>query len=273
MWGGGMVAMKFALVSFDAWQIMAARVAAPAFLYLCASGKWRKTRVAKGDWKWFCLLTLCEPCLFFFCVTNALKYASASEAGVIAAALPLTTAMGAWLFLREKLSRGVVIGLTGAIIGIGGMSLAGGESSQSPRPWLGAFLMIAGIFFSSGYTLCARYLARKYSGLFISAVQALGGSIVFIPICLFQPGPAHVSGAAIGALAYMALGIGVCAYLGCNWALGHVKAIMAGALGVLTPVCTLFFAWLILHERLNGSQLCFAALALSGVMLATAAQE
>lgn len=66
IWGGDMIAMKFALEAFSPLQIITARVALPTIVYLCAINHWRHVRIERGDWKILLGLTLCEPCLFLF---------------------------------------------------------------------------------------------------------------------------------------------------------------------------------------------------------------
>lgn len=270
-WGGGAVAMKFALESFSVLQVMTARVAVPAVLYLFLWRRWSHPGYRRGDWKWIALAVACEPCLFFFCITTAMRFTTASEAGVITALLPLATAFGAWLFLRERLPGRALAGLALALPGIIGLNLFSAGGVNAPAPLLGNALVFAGILFSAGYTLCIRHLADRYSGLFLSAMQALGGSLVFVPLCLLQPAPAQVAPAAVGAMCYLGFGIGILVYLGFNYALRWVNAGLAGALANVTPLVTLAAAALLLGERLHPAQLAFAGLALLGTAVATGA--
>ena len=270
-WGGGAVAMKFALESFSVLQVMTARVAVPAVLYLLLWRRWSHPAVRRGDWKWIALAVACEPCLFFFCITTAMRFTTASEAGVITALLPLATALGARLFLKEKLPGRALAGLALALPGIIGLNLFSAGGGNAPAPLMGNALVFAGILFSAGYTLCIRHLADRYSGLFLSAVQALGGSLVFVPLCFFTPAPGEVTPAAVGALCYLGFGIGILVYLGFNYSLRWVKAGLAGALANVTPLVTLGAAALLLDERLNPAQLSCAGLALLGTAVATGA--
>ncbi|MDE7371053.1 MAG: DMT family transporter [Desulfovibrio sp.] len=270
-WGGGAVAMKLALESFSVLQVMTARVAVPALLYLVLWRRWTHPAYRRGDWKWLALAVACEPCLFFFCMTSAMRFTTASEAGVITALLPLATALGAWLCLKEKLPGRAVTGLVIALPGIVGLNLFSAGRGGAPAPLLGNALALAAILFSAGYTLCIRRLAERYSGLFLSALQALGGSLVFAPLCLLQPAPAQVRPEALGALAYLGFGIGILVYLGFNYSLRWVKAGLAGALANITPLVTLATAALLLGERLHPAQLAFAGVALAGTAVATGA--
>ncbi|MFR0876117.1 MAG: DMT family transporter [Bilophila wadsworthia] len=104
-WGGGMIAMKYAFESFTAMQVVFARVAFAGVIYLALYRLWSHIPYQKGDWKYLLAMVLFEPCLFFLCETFAMTYTTASQGGVIAACFPLCTAVAAWLFLGEKLTR------------------------------------------------------------------------------------------------------------------------------------------------------------------------
>lgn len=79
--------------------------------------------MARGDWKILAILALCESCLFFVCVTYAMRYTTASEAGVIAANLPIFIALGARFILKEKMGKRVMIGAIVTMAGICGMNV------------------------------------------------------------------------------------------------------------------------------------------------------
>ena len=270
-WGGGAVAMKFALESFSVLQVMTARVAVPALLYLLLWRRWAHPAWRRGDGKWLALAVALETCLFFFCITLAMRFTTASEAGVITALLPLATALGAWIFLKEPLPRRAVAGLALALAGVAVLNLFSAGGGAAAAPLLGNALVLLGILFSAGYTLCIRHLAERYSGLFLSAMQALGGSLIFVPLCLLQPAPAHVWPGAVGGVCYLGFGIGILVYLGFNYSLRWVGAGLAGALANMTPLVTLAAAALLLGERLHPAQLACAGLALLGMAVATGA--
>lgn len=271
VWGGGMVAMKFALLSFDPLQIMAVRVGVPALFYLCLWRQWRGVKVEKGGWKFLALMSLCEPCLFFFCITNAVRYTSASEAGVITAALPLFTALGAWLFLREKIGKLEMAAMLAAVIGIIGINIYAAGNEKAAMPLLGNFLVLLGMIFSAGYTLCARYLAGKYPGILLSAAQAFIGCAVFWPLCLFREFPDTIAPGAIAGLCYLGFAIGIGVYFTYNWAMRYVPATLAGIMANITPVFTLALAFLLLDEKFLPVQLGFMFLTIVAIAVAGAA--
>lgn len=267
-WGGGMVAMKMALQSFSAIHIMTARVICPALFYLFFFQKWKNERIRRNDIKLFILLAIFEPCLFFFCITNAMRFTSASEGSVIAACLPLFIAAGAYLFLKEKMTIRAICWLICAMSGIVGMNLSGETSFFAPFPLLGNLLMLLGMISSAGYTLIARKLSQVYSGLIISVFQAFIGCLIFVPLSFTQQWPQEIIWQAILAILWLGIWIGGVVYFTYNWSLGCVKAGIVGIMGNITPLTGLILAWIILGERLGTAQLGFAVIALVATAMA-----
>lgn len=267
-WGGGMVAMKFALESFSIIHVVFARVGIAAVFYLCALRVWRSFPYQKGDWKYFVILVAFEPCLLFICETSSLAYTSASQAGVIAACFPLTTALAAWIFLSERMSGKAIAGMILAVIGVAGASYFAQAADSAPAPLLGNSLMGLAVLSSTGYAICVRFISQRYSFFTISAIQAIGGSLAFLPLLFFADLPGQVQAEAIGGILYLGVGVGIFAYLGFNYALEKLPAGQVALFGNLIPLFTLFFAFTILKERLTVPQTGFVVLALAGLVWA-----
>lgn len=268
MWGGGMIAMKFALASFSVNQVVSARVAFAAAFYLLLLPSWRKIPYQKGDWKYLCALVVFEPCLFFMFETFSMRYTTASQGGVIAACFPVCTAILAWIFLGEKMGKVAMGAIVLAVVGVAGSSWFASGDSRAPNPLLGNMLMFGAVLSSSAYAVCARYITRRYSFLAVSAVQAIGGTVAFLPLLLFEDWPVTVTPDAWGGLLYMGIGVGIMVYLCFNFALQRLKAGLVALFGNLIPIFTLLFARLILHEEINLPQLAFIGLTITGVIIA-----
>ena len=100
LWGGAYVAMKFALQSFHPMTMifLLLVVSSAAFLLLLPS-MLKKQQYAKGDWRIFLVLVLCEPCLYFIFEGYALSYTSASQAGMLSATLPILVGVFGYFLL------------------------------------------------------------------------------------------------------------------------------------------------------------------------------
>lgn len=268
LWGAGMIALKFALVSFTISQVLFARVGMAAVLYMLLAPKWLPLPYIKGDWKYLGALVLFEPCLLFLFETTAIANTSASQGGVIAACFPLCTAFVAWLLLGEKLSKKTVMGMILAVVGVAGVSVLAESSEAAPNPVFGNLCMLGAVLSSTGYAVCARYATRRYSFLAVSAIQAIGGTLVFVPVVLLDGMPGHVEGAAVMALVYLGVGVGFVAYMSFNFALERLEAGVVALFGNLIPISTLVLAFFILNERLTTPQTLCVGLTLAGLLVA-----
>lgn len=267
-WGSDMVAMKLAFEAFTPLQVMAARVMCPALLYLLLFPKWKNARIRPGDIKFFILLAMFEPCLFFCCVTNAMRFTTASEGSIIAACLPLFISFGAWLFLHERITLKAICLLCCALAGIIGLNITGAPSEHAPDPLLGNTLMIFAMLFSMGYTLLARKLSRIYSGMIISIFQAFTGCLIFVPLSFTQPWPTDANCQSVFGILWLGVWIGFAVYLAYNWSLGRIKASIAGSMGYISPISGLILAWLMLGEKLGVLQLVFSAITIAATVMA-----
>lgn len=273
LWGAGMVAMKLAFESFTGPQIILGRVAFAGLFYLILRKKWLPLPYKKGDWLYFLLLAGFEPCLLFACETYSMKYTTAAQGGVIAACLPIFTAIAAWLLLKEKLTFKVISGIVLAVLGVGLSSFFAESDARAPNPLLGNILMLGAVLSSTGYAICARFISRRYSFWSLSAIQALGGTIVFLPCIFLNPFPACITDAALISLLYLGIGLGIIAYLLYNIAFKYLEAGVVTLFGNLIPVFAMFFAWLILNEQFTALQLGGVFLTLTGVIIASTAKK
>lgn len=173
---------------------------------------------------------------------------------------------------ERKMTPLAIFGAFVTVCAIAGTSFFTVENAKAPYPLLGNLLMCAALLFTANFTLSARYLAKRYPAMFISAFQAIGATIIFLPFCLAEPWPEQIPLSALGGMAYLAIGIGIGVYLAYNWAMRRVKATVAAIAGNLSPISSLVFAWLILGEQLATGQKICIVIAFGGILLANAAR-
>ncbi|MGD9123642.1 MAG: DMT family transporter [Desulfarculaceae bacterium] len=266
-WGGSFAVMKVVVHSLDPWSVMWARSTLALLLLLPFSKKLWPHNYRQGDWKLLLPLILLMPCLYFLLESYALCYTTSSQAGIISAAVPLFVAMGAWLAFRERITNLTWAGLIFSISGVAWLTLAGLPSEQAINPVLGNMLEFGAMLGAAGYMLLLKKLSRRYSPWTLTALQALGGSIFFLP------GAVSVLGGKAWSLAD-ALGLlylGSCVSLGSfglyNWAISRIPASQAAAFINLVPVAAVLIGWSQLGEALSPGQGVAAALAILGVCL------
>ncbi|MBF0529332.1 MAG: DMT family transporter, partial [Deltaproteobacteria bacterium] len=102
LWGGSFSAMRLAVTHLDPWTVTWARMIIALFILMPFAGKLIPRNYQRGDWKFLLPMVLFQPCLYFLLESNALRFTTSSQAGIIASFVPLLVALGAWLFLAES---------------------------------------------------------------------------------------------------------------------------------------------------------------------------
>ncbi len=270
LWASGYIVMKWGLEFFHPMSLAALRmlVGGLGFLFFipCLRGK---VRYRPGDWKWFALMAVGEPCLYFVFELYALTYTTASQAGTVVAIMPILVALGAVLTLKERLPANGWIGAALAIGGVVWLSLGAESTETAPAPLWGNFLEACAAVCATVYFLCARRLSAHYPPLLITAVQTWVGALFFFP-AFFLPGmglPESVPPVVWGAVIYLGLVVGLGAYGTFNFGLSRVKAGLASLYLNLIPVFALFMGVILLGESLTLMQYPACALVLVGLFV------
>jgi len=268
IWGSSFIALKLAFAELPPLWVIFGRMALGSLVFLCA-WRWRgRLQYRAGDWKYLLGLAACEPCLYFIFEALALQHTSASQAGMITALLPLLVAMGALVFLRERIGRTTLGGFLLAMAGAIWLSLVGEADAHAVNPLLGNFYELLAMLCATGYTLLLKHLSTRYSAFLLTAMQAFIGALFFLPVAaLDAPFPTAISALGIGALLYLGVVVTVGAYGLYNFGVSRLPASQASGFINLIPLFTLIFAMLLLGEQLNAMQLLAAALVFGGVAL------
>lgn len=195
------------------------------------------------------------------------------EAGVMAllgALQPPLTALLAWHFQRERMTRKLVLGL---LIGIAGVSLAvtpglaqGGTAGISLSVILAALLSIGSI---TAGTLLQKSSIISVPLLASISFQTLGAVLVMAAMTLLfgqwqWPG----SPEAFAYLAYAVFVLSIGGFTLLTWLVRHGSATRASSLLLLVPPLAAILSWVLYDEALGSIQLAGFAMALLGVLIA-----
>lgn len=270
LWASAYIAMKYALRSFHPITMVFLRMAvASAFCLVLVPVVKLRVNYQPGDWKWLAAMVLCEPCLYFIFEGYALKYTSASQAGMLVSTMPVFVGLGAWIVLKEKLAPIVWAGCILAIAGVVWLNIGAVADAHAPRPILGNSLELIAMLFGGGYAVCVRRLSANYSAVFLTSMQVWGGFIFFLP-GLLLPGagiPWEAPLAAWLSVIYMGLFMSFGAYSLYNFSLKRMPAGKVSVYLNLIPVFTLAMGMIILGERLTPMQYAASAIVLLGVIV------
>ncbi len=275
LWGGSFAAMRLSIGIIGAFSLMslrflsAAAVLLPFLPYFVRSLR-RSAR--KGDGRLILIMVLLQPCLYFLFESNALRFTTASQAGVVSATVPILTAMGAWIFLKEKIGKGFIIGMIMAVTGIVFMTLGGSAESGAQRPVLGNTMEFLAMICAAGYLVTVRGLSRRYDTWLLTALQIYTGAIFFLPGLFMLAGSAAGSGSPFSSLPWIPIiYLGVASSVGAfglyNWGMKYIPAGKAASFINLIPLVSAAAAWFILGEILSPIQFAGGGIVIIGVLI------
>lgn len=269
LWASSFIAMKIAVTGFSPIAVVFGRMLIASLLFLTLWKNFRGLKVRREDWKQLIFMALCEPCLYFVFEAYALKYTSATQAGMIVATLPVFVAIAAFFVLKEKLALRVWVGFFLAAGGVALLSWGATATENAPNPLLGNTLETLAMVSATGYMITAKSLSNRYSPLFITALQAWVGAIFFLPLIAFTPGaiPTEFPYEASIAIVYLASVVTMVAYGLYNYGLSKLPAGQASGFTNLIPVFTMLMGFLFLGDRLTNMQFIASGLVLGGVIL------
>jgi len=269
IWASSFIALKLAMNDLEPYTVIFFRMAIASLCFVYFIKSFLKYEFSKRDIKYIILLAFFEPCLYFIFEAKAIQLTTASQVGMITSLMPVITAMAAGYFLKEIITKQLLVGSFIAIAGVVWLSLQSVSSVSAPNPILGNFFELLAMVCGAGYTIVARYLANRYSALFITAIQVFIGAIFFFPFFLYEVFTTDFNITLTSVLCVLYLGVVVTlgGYGLYNYALTKIEASKAAIFIYLIPVFTLILAFLVLNEKLTIIELIASATILFGVFI------
>jgi len=269
IWGSSFIAFKSAVADMGPMSIIFFRMlfASLCFLYFIPS--FFKLSFDREDIKYILLMVIFEPCLYFLFESHALTYTSAGQAGMITAMMPLITAIAASFFLKEYISKKMILGSIIALVGAVSLSLSSNTSISAPNPILGNSLEFGAMICAAGYTISVRHLVKKFSVVFLTAIQSFAGMIFFLPFAVWETNtiPLHLSLSSMSYVLYMGVVVTLGGYGLYNFALTRIEANKAAVYINLIPIFSVLLAFFILGEKLTAISMFTFAVILIGVII------
>lgn len=271
-WGGSFLFMRIAAPEFGPIALIAVRVSIAALVllpFLLHSGKAGVLLQHGPAFIFFGAINSGLPfCLFAFATLSL----NAGFTSVLNATAPLFTAIVAYLWLSERLSRlslaGLLVGFSGVVLLVSNKLGFAGEVDVSAA-MLG---IAAGLLASFSYGCAANYIRARFVGvgsLELAAGSQVGSSLLFLPLCFwFWPSQTPSAGAwsAVLALGIVCTGLAYIVFFRLIGRLGPSRAI---TVTFLVPVSAMVFGALFLGEIITLSMLFGCGLILLGTALAT----
>lgn len=220
------------------------------FAVMILSRHWQK--ISRRDLGRLMLVAFCEPFLYFVGEANGMQYVSSTLGSLVISTIPLVTAFGAWMFLKEKITVWLLVGLIVSFAGVAVMSM---DSADLSGTFTGiAFLMLA-VFAGMFYGLLVKRLTHSYSALTIVAWQSFFGMLYFMPLFLIFD-LKHFIGiqhqfVPLAAVIGMSLFASVGAFMLYTGVIRDLGVIRSNVFTNLIPVFTVTLAFILLGDRLG----------------------
>ena len=218
--------------------------------------------------------------LFSICMLYGVSMTSTVSAGVILSAIPATSALMGWYFLKEKMHTRMWLAVALAATGLALLTLAkappqspDAAATQAPvNMLLGNLLVFGAVLCESAFVVIGKRLSATISPKRIAAIINLNGFALSTPMGLYiawQFDFGAVSITAWGLLVFYALAASV--WMVWLWMTGlkTIPASQAGVFAVMLPLTTALIGILGFGESFSALQALAFGLALLSLVLAT----
>jgi len=253
-WSFSFVWFKIANRSYEPITIVFIRlcmaiVFLSAFLWVTK----RFTRIRKGDRKYFFLMALFEPFLYFLGESFGLTYVSSTVGSVIISTIPVFAVIFAFVIYREKLNLinylGVIVSFAGVLVFI---TSSTGSITMDPR---GLALMFIAVVSATGYNMVLHRLASSYDPVTIVNIQNIIGAIMFLPLFLIFDlkglMATGIEAESFGAIVLLAIFASCGAFVLFAYSVRHLGIARANIFSNLIPLFTALFAFLIVGDKIT----------------------
>ena len=273
MVGVSIVGAKWLLASIPELTILTMRFSIASILliamhYLIRSpGGKRLKELNRSDWLIIICQALCAGAFFNSLLFLGLHYTSANIAGIITSVLPAMVAVFSIIFLKEKLTRTIIVSMALAMLGL--MVLNGNSYHDSiENNLLGDLLILASLVPESIYYILAKAHPNKLPIFLVSALMNGINVPIFLCVAYFS----NVTMLPHGNVSDFAVLIVISlssAFFYVFWFLGcrEVGGMIAGISTAFMPISTLFMAWAFLSEKITLLQLGGMLLVLMSVVV------
>ena len=205
--------------------------------------------------------------LFFL---YGVRHSSAADGSVLVPGLiPITTALLAWVLLRERPASRSQLGLLIALIGL--VIVARPTGAIDRDRVIGDLLFVGAAFAWAAYTLAGRRATARYGSVSANVYATTAGTLLLLPFTFLDGGwspLAHAPAGAIAGIAYLAVLGTVVAFVAFYEGVRMIGAARAASFALLVPIFGVLSSVVVLHEPLTISLAIGGAIVIAGLWLA-----
>ncbi len=232
---------------------------------LLARRAWR--RPSRGDWAGLVAIGLLWFGVYNVALNAGERRVDAGTAAMLIQVSPVLIAVLAVLFLRERATRSLWLGLAIAFGGVAVISLSSDRTGD--RDVLGVALCLLSAAVYAVSVILQKPLMARLSAIQVTWVACTVGAVACLP---FAPGLfddlAAASGSDVAWVVYLGVFPTAIAFTTYAFALTHMSASNLGVTTYLVPPITVLMAWVLLSETPPMLAYVGGALCLVGVALA-----
>lgn len=276
-WGASFPLTKAALdytgptaIAFLRWTVSAIFLAGwlavagrrDASLRLPAAGAMLRAR-----WRTVAWVSLTGITLYYFLENVALRYTTATNAGVLSNLTPVFMVLIGALFLHEKLRGTEWLALAGAFLGSALVSQGAGHLTLGGSGLLGdAMMSLAGLF-GALYSIGGKRLSERHPPAVVTTVLAATGALFLLPLALMEGLRFDLAVEGWGMIVLLGVGSGALANLFWMSLLAHTAASRAAMTLLLIPLISAGLSVFFLNEPITPLLVLGSALVLAGVVV------
>jgi len=276
LWGTFPATSKLALVDLPPTLLTALRaIIASSFLVvlLLRAGPQAVRLPAPDALRAFLVLGVSGVVLSMHIAYWGIYTTTAANAAILQAASPIMIALGARLYLGERLRRTQQAGVVLSMVGVLLVVTEGRLAELAPSEWrLGDFLTLLGLVAWTVYTVYGKRLLATVPPALATTGGYVCGTLVIVPLAVvtlpIMPRPRLTSPIVWTVLVYHAV-LGAIAHLWWYAAVERVGPSRAAIFLNVTPLVGMGLAALLLDEPIGRWQVAGVALVLAGVALTT----
>ncbi len=259
-WGLAFTAIKYAVMYISPISIATLRFAIADILFLATV---LKSKVERGDLPAVFVLGLFGVPVYHICLNVGENYISSGVASLIVALAPVFVLILSWIFLKEKIGLGKVVG---TVLAFSGIAIISEPSSGNI---FGILLVLISTIAAAIYTTLGKSLMKKYDAITLTSNAMVLGSL---PLLLFLPHSISQVVASLNldlALSIIFLGVfsTYLGYLGWYYFLKTEEASKASIFLLAIPLVSLVAGNLLLGEALTIITIAGALTVIAGILL------
>jgi drug/metabolite transporter (DMT)-like permease len=180
----------------------------------------------------------------------SLKYTSVASSVILVTTHPIFVGLGGWLFLKERVSVNLVVGIALSVLGSG--LIGYGDRALSKEAFFGDGLALLGAVTASGYLLVGRRMRRDQDLFsYIFPVYSTAAIALVILSLFFRIPFLGYSSTTYLFLFLLALIPQLIGHTSFNWALKYLPASMVAVAILGEPVGSTVLAYFFLNEGLT----------------------